>query len=193
MPLSQRTLSATAAAAEIGLVPVKLRRKLTEAIKSRRFPVYLFGPTGVGKTCASGLVYQAWPLEAGWLECDETLRAVVGTRTDPETRIPWLRSDGHKGNTDLARFWALIDRCDLICIEDVGVRPATDPQREVMLEILNRRKGKATIITSNIEPNLLHKVYDGRIQSRVTEGTLIRVVGQDQRTDGQRVQEVRCD
>jgi DNA replication protein DnaC len=178
--------------ADISQVPLDLRKAVTYAITKKLFPVYLFGGTGVGKTCMSALVYETWPAEAGWMECDEVLRAVAATRVDPLTRIPWTcPDDGHKGFTDLGRFWSLVDRCGLLCIDDLGVRPPSEAQRDILLEILNRRKGKATIITGNLEPHKLAEVYDGRIQSRCNEGRMIRVKGTDQRTDGNRIKEVQ--
>lgn len=62
------------------------------------------------------------------------------------------RADG-----SYARFLARLARTDILVIDDWGLTPSRDPERQELLEILEDRYGsRSTIITSQIPPNRWH-------------------------------------
>lgn len=74
-----------------------------------------------------------------------------------------------------------VSKVGLACFDDVGLRAPTDAMYDIWYEVVNRRKRLPTIFTGNLSPEDLHKVYDARIASRLTEGTVIELAGKDRR------------
>ena len=83
-----------------------------------------------------------------------------------------------------------IDRIDLLCVDDCGIRTDSDPQQATFLEVLNMRRNKPTIVTGNHEPGKLHTVFDSRIASRLMAGTMFKMGGVDRRLQGTKVIEI---
>lgn len=131
------------------------------------WPVYLWGPTGTGKTCA-GL-------------CAHDAAAFA---------IYWPLPDAVMANQDKERaagLWRGIADADLLVIDEVGERMAgwlADAEFFVLKRIADereRRKHRAAIYIGNIPPQQLAEVYDDRIASRLLCGTVIELAGDDRR------------
>ena len=62
-------------------VDKQLQSAIREAIKSERWPIYLYGQHGTGKTCAAAFVYCRWPQHAMWHDHPTVIREVISCRT----------------------------------------------------------------------------------------------------------------
>ena len=90
------------------------------------------------------------------------------------------------GGTEVERtenqIWKLLDSTSLLlCIDDFGTRPATDSGFDITYELVDRRVGKPTIVTSNHEPARLQKLLDQRIVDRLTAGASLEFNGDSRR------------
>jgi len=140
--------------------------------------VYLWGKTGVGKTYAlaalgrtfiyDGFVVKKISFEKLCLIIRDTFRPDSG-RSTWEGIEPYIE-------------------CDKLILEDVSVaispgKQESDFSLRTLLVILDERseEWKATFITGNKPPSELTKAFDERITSRLKQGEIIRVTGEDRR------------
>lgn len=77
-----------------------------------------------------------------------------------------------------------VTECSLLILDDLGLRKPSEGMFHMLFDILEIRKRKPTVITSNHSPDALAEVYgDGRIYSRLQRATVLHVVGNDRRID----------
>lgn len=157
-------------------VPAGIAKRLDGPIK---WPLFLWGNGGTGKTCLAFLI---WRNKGGyWLDASSAIRGITeawGKGTGPFLGIaPWPWRDG---TYMLERFEA----APFVALDDLGVRKPTDPQYEALYEMCKRRDGRPMVVTCNAGPNELVKIYDDRILSRLTRGTVIEFSGKDRRIGG---------
>lgn len=70
----------------------------------------------------------------------------------------------------------------LLILDDLGVRKPSEGMFHLLFDILELRKTKATVITSNKSLDELCEIYtDGRIYSRIAAGTVMQLTGTDRR------------
>ncbi|MFT4413170.1 ATP-binding protein [Fredinandcohnia humi] len=85
------------------------------------------------------------------------------------------------------RFKERMMKVDLLVLDDIGIRDATESFMNEFYEIVDERaiEQRATIFTSNVPINQLAETLDDRIASRI-EGSTIQVsfVGEDKRKRG---------
>lgn len=147
------------------------------------WPLYLWGPTGSGKTCAAAVAFAVWRRTATWLTLTEMCDLLKGFNAATSQLI--RTSDGQTVEVTLQGFWRRIESVDLVVIDEIGTRDATAHRYDSLLRLLDARKGKPLILTGNLDPvTALAAVYDERIQSRIAAGVLVNFKGRDQRLDG---------
>lgn len=172
---------------EIFLEQVKpeLLDDIRDAFARGKFPVFIHGPVGCGKTCAAACIYRTWKVSenrAGtvrWRRCDTLLDEILKARF----------SDGVTVETpggDLVRMtesglFTMFGAADLAVLDDIGTSKLNEERYPALLRLLDSRVGKPTIITSNKGPSELSDVYDYRVISRVSAGMVIFVSGDDRR------------
>lgn len=83
-----------------------------------------------------------------------------------------------------------IEDAGLVCIDDIGLREPTPPQLQALWEILTARERKPLVVSSNLAPEELAKIYDDRILSRLCCGTTIHVRDSDRRSNRAKIIEV---
>ena len=66
-------------------------------------------------------------------------------------------------------------------LDDLGVRPPTPPMLQAIFDVLEMRKGRPVVIVSNHDLRKLSEIYDERIVSRLSAGTVLEIRGQDRR------------
>lgn len=143
---------------------------IRDALASGRWPWYLHGPAGGGKTSAAAVVYRHWP--DGWAlfwDCGRVCRDLVAARVEGR--------EGPLKNT--------LRDADLIVLDDIATREPTGPQLDALLAILNWRGAKPLITTGNAAPEELANIlHDDRVVSRLCAGVIIEVAGKDRRLQG---------
>lgn len=78
------------------------------------------------------------------------------------------------------QYWA---ERNLICLDELGTRTPTEPQREVLQRCLDGREGKPLVCATNLPLNELGQVYDDRIVSRLMAGTVVQMPDEDRRIE----------
>ena len=129
------------------------------------WPLYLYGPTGIGKTCAALWVVDQVPTSA-YLTTDKLVDEVY--RPDS---IVW----------QMATDWLLL------VVDEIGSRSKDEDgfswQREkaAVKRMADIREHLPTVWISNKPPKHVRRLYDDRIYSRLCSGTVIRMEGVDRR------------
>lgn len=151
------------------------------------WPLYVWGETGVGKSCAASLLYREWPKRAVWWRLEDFVSRISECRRNGfsvaqanvcQGRVPVERAE--------PMWWSILEQQDLAVFDDVGIRNASDAVFSIVFTLADLRAGRPTVFTSNVSPRDLAKVYDPRIASRMLAGTVLEMTGVDQRTDGKK-------
>jgi len=139
-----------------------------KGVTSPRFPVYVYGPVGTGKSGIAAVLYRI-ATSAIWRRADSLL-----------LDLSMGRNDGK-----YAQEMSKIESTNVLVMDDLGLRRPSEGMFHMLFDILERRKAKMTIITSNHSPEQLRDVFeDGRIYSRLMAGTPLMCEGKDRREDG---------
>jgi len=77
-------------------------------------------------------------------------------------------------------------QASLLVLDDLGIRTPSEGMFHLLFDLLELRKTKPTIITSNKTLDELSDQYtDGRIYSRLAAGTVMTIAGEDRRMDAE--------
>lgn len=146
---------------------------LTELAQGRcRWPLFLTGDVGSGKTCAALRmidIYGGWYLTVPKL-LDRLIRAQKReleyfSPTCVRTVLPY-------------EVWGEIRTMNLVVLDELGTRrDVSDHHYESVLRFLQEREGKPTIYISNLSVAQLGKLYDERVRSRLAFGTSVTLKG----------------
>lgn len=174
-------------ARSLASVPDDLRKKLRGlALGEISWPLYIHGPAGTGKTCASLVALDYMGRDGCAGACSDTIRPWMAGFIDVRTiagvkincdkgKIRW--SDGER--EEAAKWEAVlkvIERRPLVVFEEIGVgKEAADFRLDTLLELLDRRANQPVrpfIVTSNLSPSAVADVYDDRVADRILCGTV---------------------
>ena len=127
--------------------------------------VIVLGPTGVGKT---------------YLACALAHRAIQGGHTALYVRTPRLLNDlaVARGDGRLGKIMNSLTRFDILILDDFLLRPFTNDQTADLLEVVEDRSAKSTIVTSQLPVNLWH---EGLGDETVADATLDRLLERSHR------------
>lgn len=162
-------------------VPPAIIQSVRSSIGFKRWPLYLFGPAGAGKTCAAALVYANWNASAVWYSLTELCDLLSGFLSSP-TQIVYR--GGQPVEVSRTGFWRQLENASLVVCDEIGTREATAHRYDALLRLLDCRVGKPLILTSNLDEVALERAYDERILSRIVAGIMVNVKGRDRRMDG---------
>lgn len=130
-----------------------------------RWPVYIYGPVGTGKSGIAAVLYRI-ASSAIWRRADTFL----------------LDLSTGRGDGKYQQEMAKLESTYVLVLDDLGTRKPSEGMFHMLFDILERRKAKMTVITSNHSPEELKAVYeDGRIYSRLLGGTTLVCGGDDRR------------
>ena len=188
MPDVVRDAPSNLAVADWAEVSPNLQRTLRAAIREKRWPIVMHGPTGTGKSCASACIYRRWATRSGtlkpafWYRLEEFVRDIQKCRMNRDNLV-MHHVDGKSVYRTEAKLWEFAtDVSALWCLDDFGTREITDAAFDVVFEFIDRRAGKPTIVTSNLDLRRITDLYDDRIADRLRAGTVIELTGDSRRT-----------
>jgi hypothetical protein len=182
---------------ELAEVPDDARGILRDLVAGKRsWPLYLHGKAGTGKTSAalvmldhtrtvgtatvSADIADWW---AGFVDVRNIVRIKLGLERNPGQ---WSRSDGTSGPVSWESLLSRFAAAPLIVMDEIGSGQSgpSDFPMNTLLEVLDRRANnpvKPFVVTSNLNPNELAKVYDDRVADRVLCGTVFQFSGNSRR------------
>lgn len=178
---------------EIDRLTPATRSELRDLLAGRKpWPVYLWGPTGTGKTSAALCLLDH--AGASRTDIDKEIARVrdwLAGYTDARN-LTGLRMDCDQGrvrySTGMTVTWdRLMDaakRVPLFAVDEVGIATG-DFRMDGLLELLELRvcnPVKPLVVTGNVQPSELASVYDDRIADRILSGTVVLMDGLSQRT-----------
>ncbi len=161
----------------------KIDPRLRETIRAvaegkSPWPLYLRGEAGSGKTCASlcmldhyGGCYYEFPVL-----CSDLRLAMAG-----ELFTPIIEGVGGFRRTE-ADIWQSWQGANLAVLDDFAVRKPTDFQFECMKKAIDTRHQKPTVFISNLSLSEINSLFDDRIASRLSAGTIFETKG-DRRSE----------
>lgn len=138
------------------------------------WPLLIHGDAGAGKTVAALLFLEHWNRDhSGCLftTCRDFAQRVC------DAKLGRLRNRaGYE--VSLHELWSEWSRASLTVLDDLGSREkVTDSMYESVWDCLDQRQNQPSIYTSNLGRTELAKVYDDRIVSRLSAGTVVHVTG----------------
>lgn len=167
--------------AEWSKVSPSLLATVRNASRSQAWPLVLWGNVGSGKTCLSALIYASWNnANVRWINAVEFARRVQTVRK--EGQIPIAGSAYTVGETSL--WETTVDTPSLLVVDDLGITDPTPSQVAIIYELIDRRRNKPMIVSTNLDLNEIEQLYDDRIASRLSAGTIIQFATRDLRASG---------
>lgn len=156
----------------------KLRGAFRDAVRDATWPMYLWGPQGRGKTCAAAAFFRKVRSEPKWVDLQRFVRTVQRCRMSSDGKVYDFSQHGSSEGDVWRKF---VETPELLVVDDVGIRGPSESVFEIVYELVNRRGKRPTIYTSNVPPKDLHRVYDGRVGSRMLSGVAVEITGEDRR------------
>lgn len=130
--------------------------------------ILITGPTGTGKSfLASALGQQA---------CNQGFKVLYANATRIFAQLKMAKADGSS-----IREFAKIEKQDLFILDDFGIQPFDQASRTCLLEILEDRHGKRSIIITSQLP--VKQWYDVIGEKTVADAILDRILHHAQRIE----------
>lgn len=137
------------------------------------WPLFMYGKPGTGKTCAALYLLD----HAGGLYfTPHTLSQDLLAASKEQLSTPGGRMITPRG------LWSEIANCPLLILDELGTRgKVSDWVYDAVKRVLDEREGKPLVCVSNLDLDVMAKVYDDRVASRLAAGTIIEIEGADRR------------
>jgi len=187
VPKVVRDAPSNLAAADWSEVSPNLQKTLRSAIRAKRWPIVIHGPTGIGKSCASACIYRRWATPSAtlkpafWYRLEEFVRDIQKCRRNDDNLVMHHVNGRNVYRTESKLWQFATDGNALWCVDDFGTREITPAAFDVVFEFIDRRVGKPTIITTNLNLQGITELYDDRIADRLRAGTVIELTGESRR------------
>lgn len=150
-------------------IPAGLRRVIGKLLSGLApWPLLLHGPSGVGKSCAALAITDIVESSSFWEA--EKLQTFVLNREFHEVENEFLH----------------IAKYELAVLDELGTRDrAGELAYSSVMRFIDAReaKNRSAVYVSNISPEGLRAIYDNRVFSRLTCGTVIEFAGHDRRAE----------
>ncbi len=150
---------------------LKTMTELAKDYKNNKKNIYLYGPTGTGKTLLANCLTRAL--------LDQGISVIYLTAFNLFD-IASKKTFDHDldANED---YDALFD-CEVLIIDDLGSEQTNKFHRSLVFQLVNERivRNRSTIITSNLSIGDIKDLYGERVFSRITSNyALIKLFGDD--------------
>ncbi len=123
--------------------------------------ILITGSTGIGKSyIASALGHQA---------CSQGYKVIYANATKLFAKLKMARADG-----SYIKEIARIERQDLLIIDDFGIQPLDNQNRSSLMEIIEDRHGKGSVIITSQVP--VHLWYEIIGEKTIADAVLDRIV-----------------
>lgn len=166
-------------------VPAIVWQTMKDAIRSRKWPVYLWGSTGTGKTCAAASAYMKttarWPMYRNFSQfCGLVNACKAGDGRGSATE--WIAQQPVTWVT--GSLWDAVQRCDFLILDEIGTRADLESRVDILNTVLDLRCGKPLLLTGNVPVKELEGQFDARVASRIIAGHTLEMTGKDLRYEG---------
>lgn len=166
-------------------VTPSLQSALCKAISERSWPIAMFGDVGCGKSMAAASLFCKWQGFALWWPAGMLMALIAEGRGNGKGFVE-ITVEGRPVEMWHRAMIRDIAECDLLVIDDIGIRPPTPAQSQALFDVLQARKGKPFIITANKGPGTrnkpgLEEILEDRHVSRLSAGQWLEVTGDDRR------------
>lgn len=157
-------------------VPAVVRTAVEQAFKDRVFPVLMAGRPGTGKTWSMAAAFRQVKAQPRWIKFTEFCNLIGRCRRDGSIMLGGVY-ESFEGD-----MWRKhIAQPPILFVDDVGIRKPTEMQVEVLYEILERRKTRPLILSSNMDREQLSEQFSEAVLSRLMDGTVLAFTGEDKR------------
>ena len=163
------------------------------------WPYLIWGNIGVGKSCLASAIYEQWsgtpqwPGTAHWYRYSDFCRYCSHLKTDRQLSLQ--SSDGAFREYSYDTWWNRhLANTGLVVIDDLGMGDVGNERNEFIFNLLEVRKGKPLIFTTNSTPHEmsdnrdikgLRELFNPQVMSRLRSGTWMDpLVGRDLRAEG---------
>ena len=173
----------------ISKVPEAALNAIRGLKESRRWPLLLTGNVGAGKTCAAACLYGAYSRMPMWHRADDLLLGMATGRTDGIfVDVKNELNEVERRKLAFNTFVSRVGSTTCLFLDDLGTRRPTESMLQAMFDIMEYRKGKALVVTTNLSVQGIAELFDDRIADRFACGTIIKFEGDSRR---ERTQVVR--
>ena len=154
---------------EIAEVPKPLLQVFRQLVTGHaKWPLYLYGAPGRGKTCAALALL------------DHVQHGIYTTVSDLVAKAATVMNRG----PGVAWHLAEPGKCQLMVLDELGTREKVgDFHYETVQRAIDIRQGAPLVLISNLNLETLARVYDARIASRAGAGTVVELKGRDRRIE----------
>ena len=154
---------------------VKTCREYIDNFSTEYRSLYLYGPTGVGKTFLTNCIAK---------ELIENSNSVIYVSSIRLFEILANNTFNKNDNDDGKDLASNILDCDLLIIDDLGTEMVNSFTASALFNCINERhlRRKSVIISTNLSLAELRSIYSERVFSRITSNyTLLKIYGDDLR------------
>lgn len=160
-----------------GLIPEVLRREIRGCVNGDApWPLVAVGSAGTGKTCAGLCLVD---FAGGEYHTANGLCALL--IQSQQGRLDYV-FEGRGGTLWPEKLWQRIAGAALVVLDELGGRDrVSDHHYETVKTLVDIRHGKPLMVSSNLGLAEIEALYDDRIASRLSAGTVVRLDGKDRR------------
>ena len=161
-------------------IPAAQRKQIKAACVAGQWPLVLRGSHGTGKTCSAAVLFGMFQKQPLWYRADDLLMEISQARAgNASVRVQAISDYGESRTVAVPydRFSLRVQTCSALFLDDLGIRKPSEAVYQTLFDLLEWRKGKPLIITTNKAISELAKMYDDRIVDRLTAGTVVKFEG----------------
>ena len=160
----------------------KQRAEIKAACESGLWPLILAGSVGTGKTCAAAVIYGCFGQLPMWYRADDLLMSMAIGRSG-SVRVEAMNDLGELVTSEIQynKFVGRITNRSAVFLDDLGTRKSSEATYQALFDLLEWRKGRPLIITTNKTLAELAALYDDRIADRLAAGSVVKFTGPSRR------------